>query len=438
MGEFNLELQADGWFMKVDVRGLGDDCRRAILQRVKDRLGFNGAIEALGIARGSMHNYLNGVRRIPDEVVSKALRYIDEKDFNEIVGGLERLRALGIIRSDGSVDYSLALQVLAMASRDEYVKQAILRFAVENFREDLKKMLGIIPSMVKLTWEKGFEEFLSERKKRRKVKDPETLKYYKGLFEKHLEGKVLSEDLVNYVINNSNKWLRNVFRHYIQYLYHVRRISPETYGWMMEVVPSRSYKVDVRPYPINMQDLQRTMNFLKKDHEKYYIAYRLMLEGGLRLSHTIRLLENWNPNEIIEINGLGIDTQRLVCFEDKGFCRYYVGIREIVKPCEWAYFSIETLKLIEKYGRTHIDEYAIIKYVKRNNLLPPKYMRKISWRLMIQTMSREIARFIQSRFGELKVSEARYEDLLSETDQYYPKYLQHLSKTIPVMNASST
>jgi intergrase/recombinase len=213
-------------------------------------------------------------------------------------------------------------------------------------------------------------------------------------------------------------------------LYHVRKITPETYGWIMEVVPSRSYKVDVRPYPINMQDLQRTMSFLKEDHEKYYIAYRLMLEGGLRLSHTIKLLESWSPNEVIEINGLGIDTQRLVCFEDEGFCRYYVGVKEVVKPCEWAYFSMETLRLIEKYGRTHIDEYAIIKYVKRNNLLPPKYMRKISWRLMIQTMSREIARFIQSRFGELKVSEARYEDLLSEADQYYPKYLEHLNRTI--------
>jgi hypothetical protein len=94
------------------------------LQRVKDRLGFNEAIEALGIAGSSLRNYLNGIRRIPDEVVSKVLRYLDEKDFNEIVGGLERLRALGIIRSNGSVDCSLALQVLAMASRDEHVKSS--------------------------------------------------------------------------------------------------------------------------------------------------------------------------------------------------------------------------------------------------------------------------------------------------------------------------
>jgi intergrase/recombinase len=56
----------------------------------------------------------------------------------------------------------------------------------------------------------------------------------------------------------------------------------------------------------------------------------------------------------------------------------------------------------------------------------PKYMRKIAWRLMIKAMSREVARFIQSRFGELKVSEARYEDLLSEADQHYSKYLEKL------------
>jgi intergrase/recombinase len=56
----------------------------------------------------------------------------------------------------------------------------------------------------------------------------------------------------------------------------------------------------------------------------------------------------------------------------------------------------------------------------------PKYVRKIAWRLMIKAMPREVARFIQSRFGELKVSEARYEDLLSEADQHYSKYLEKL------------
>jgi intergrase/recombinase len=57
-------------------------------------------------------------------------------------------------------------------------------------------------------------------------------------------------------------------------------------------------------------------------------------------------------------------------------------------------------------------------------------VRKAAWRLMIRAMPREVARFIQSRFGELKISEARYEDLLGEADQYYPGYLSVLSSIL--------
>ncbi len=67
---------------------------------------------------------------------------------------------------------------------------------------------------------------------------------------------------------------------------------------------------------------------------------------------------------------------------------------------------------------------------RRHGLVLPKYMRKASWRLMVKTMNREAARFIQSRFGELRVSEARYEDLLSEADQQYPAYLKLLEETL--------
>jgi intergrase/recombinase len=34
------------------------------------------------------------------------------------------------------------------------------------------------------------------------------------------------------------------------------------------------------------------------------------------------------------------------------------------------------------------------------------------------------------RFSELRISEARYEDLLSEADSYYPKYLEKLHKLV--------
>jgi intergrase/recombinase len=431
MSELTSDVSSAEWFRRVNVKALSDEARRKILERVKEKLGFTRALEVLDISKGAMHNYLHGLRRVPDEVVYRALQLLDEGEFNEIVQGVDRLRAVGIIRDDGSIDYSLILQAVALASRDEYLKQAILKFTVENFREDLRKMLGLSLAHVVFKWEQGFEEFLRERKKRRKVTDPETVAYYRSLFEKHLEGKTLSEELVNYVVNHENKWLRNVFRHYIQYLYYMRKIPPETYGWIMEVVPSRSYKLDVRLYPINLEDVARTLKYLEENHELYYLIYRLMLEGGLRLSHALLLVESFNPRELVEIPGVGLETTRLVCFNDKGFCRYYLGVRGSQKPCEWAYFSTETLKLLEEYAGESVDRNSVRKYAKRNGLLQPKYMRKVAWRLMIKSMPREVARFVQSRFGELRISEARYEDLLSEADDYYPEYLSYLQTLIP-------
>jgi len=194
----------------------------------------------------------------------------------------------------------------------------------------------------------------------------------------------------------------------------------------MEVVPSRSYSLDVRTYPINLEDVAKTFGYLRKRHEKYYTLYRLMLEGGLRLSHAVHVVKTFSPGEVVEVPRISPETRRLVCFEDKGFCRYYAGIRGSQKPCEWVYFSIETLELVKRYSGTSIDRRNVTWYAKRHGLVVPKMLRKVSWRILVQVMPREVARFIQSRFGELKISEARYEDLLSEADEHYPKYLEKL------------
>jgi len=48
---------------------------------------------------------------------------------------------------------------------------------------------------------------------------------------------------------------------------------------------------------------------------------------------------------------------------------------------------------------------------------------------MVKTMPREVARFIQNRFGELRVGETRYEDLLSEADETPQSTLNILEQT---------
>ena len=210
-------------------------------------------------------------------------------------------------------------------------------------------------------------------------------------------------------------------------------ISPETFGWIMEVVPSRSYRLDVRPYPVELEDVKRTLNYLREHHMVYYTVYRVMLESGARFEHVLWMIEWWNPDERVEIPGTSIVTRRLVCFDDRGFCRYYMGLREETKPCEWVYLSEYSLELLEQVTPRHINRHQVRKYARKHNLLLPKYVRKVAWRLMVKAMSREAARFVQSRFGELRVSEARYEDLLGEADRQYPAYLQLLARELSLI-----
>jgi len=98
-----------------------------------------------------------------------------------------------------------------------------------------------------------------------------------------------------------------------------------------------------------------------------------------------------------------------------------------VKPREWAYFSAETLKLLEKYAGRRVVKELVHRYVKRHGLLAPKYMQKAAWRLMVRSTPREVACFIQSRLEELKVSGARYEDPLTEADERYLRIVEALN-----------
>jgi len=176
----------DVWYESVNVEALSEEVKRAILEAVKNKLGFSKACEALDIAKSSLHRYLSGERKIPADVVKRALRFLTKSEFESIVSEWDKLKALGIIKENGVVDYGLVLRILAIAARDEYLKNAILRFVVENFREDLRKMLGISFAGIRFEWSEDFERFLVERKKRKKIKDAETLNYYKSLFMRYL------------------------------------------------------------------------------------------------------------------------------------------------------------------------------------------------------------------------------------------------------------
>ncbi|RLF08016.1 MAG: integrase, partial [Thermoprotei archaeon] len=388
------------WFELLDFSKLGQEDRYRILDYLIEKLGRDRVQSLLGISRVSMWRLLNRRAPITDDCLRKMLENISRDEFNSIVSAERRLRALGVVRDDGTINYSLALELLALASRDEYLKQLVVRFCVENFREDLRKMLGMSLASIEFKWSDDFERYLQEFKKRRLVRSPETIAYYKNIFMQHLEGKRLTESLVSYVVNHKNQWLRNVFRHYVQYLYSRRKISVEVYAWLMEVVPSRKYKLDVREYPIKMEAVVRTLRELREKHPLYYLVYRLMLESGLRVNHALMFIKAYSPSDVIEVPGVDVITGRLVILD--AHCRYYLGVRDSVKPCEWVFFSKDLLPLLEAFKGVNVSRHALLKYVKGHGLLLPKYLRKVNWRIITRAIpDKDVCRFIQSRLGEI-------------------------------------
>jgi len=86
-----------------------------------------------------MHNYLHGVRSVPDEVVYRALQHLEEGEFNEIVKGVDRIRSVGIIREDDSIDYSLILQAIALAAPRRVPQASITQIHCGELQEGPEK-----------------------------------------------------------------------------------------------------------------------------------------------------------------------------------------------------------------------------------------------------------------------------------------------------------
>jgi len=210
--------------------------------------------------------------------------------------------------------------------------------------------------------------FLREHKRRRKVSTDETVRYYRSLFKRYLEGRELSEELVDYVVSHENGWLRNVFRHYVQYLYYRRKIPLETFGWLMEVVPSRGYRAGVRVFEIDLELFEVSLRYLRERCDLYYLYFLLMYYSGIRLEHVVKLVATFKPREIVYIPMLDRESPRLVCPEGGGFCRYYLGLTG-GKPCEWVYFPRELLKTLSLYSGELRESATVSRYFTRHDLL---------------------------------------------------------------------
>ncbi len=121
----------------------------------------------------SLQRLLNRKAAIDDEKLRKLLSLVTEQELRDILGSEILLEAAV---NDPVLDYTsgLVIEILRLAAGDEYLRNLLIKFVVENFREDVERALSVVIPAIRLEWSDEFEELLREQKKGRKVTDPDT------------------------------------------------------------------------------------------------------------------------------------------------------------------------------------------------------------------------------------------------------------------------
>ncbi len=426
------------WWEKVDISRVDQETRRLLLLKIKEKYPTSELLARLGIkSRATLTKYLKYGRRIPDEVVATMLENLEEEEFWSLLSGRRKQEAIGLIDSEtGKVDYESVMELLKLAIREPILKKIFLEFISKYLRNELLQLMPAKLPAIELKWTSEFEDYL---RKEKKIQDEDTIKYYRNLFKKHLEGRELNERLVRR-LRNAPPWLRVVFRHYVRYLFFYRRIDEDTFAWLLVFVPGRSYPKETYISEYSLDEVRRTFEKLYSHNKKMYWFYRLLLESGARPEHAAEMLANWNPDEVVRIKELrGRSEPRLVCFEE--FCRYYLGIKRRNKQAGWIYMSRETYEYFSAIAPVKITKDMSKKYRRKHKLLNPSDMRKIAEQWMKSVFSKHpellegdspetIMAFVQFRTGELKVSHRHYDNLRRKADKLYPYYLEYLGNVI--------
>jgi hypothetical protein len=134
----------------LDLSKVSQDDRRRILSRAVEKLGRGVVREILEISDVTLWRMLSGKAVIGDDRLLKILQLLSRDEVLEALGARRSLIACGILYEEGGVNRAAAIEFIREASKDEYFKKLLLDFIVANYREELKKILGIVPEKVEL------------------------------------------------------------------------------------------------------------------------------------------------------------------------------------------------------------------------------------------------------------------------------------------------
>ncbi|MEM1704074.1 MAG: hypothetical protein QXQ31_08480 [Zestosphaera sp.] len=134
------------WYEVLNLKSLSEEDRARILQYVVDKHGRETVQDVLKVSRITMWRLLSGKSRLDDERLKLLLAMITEDEFRRV------LEAAGLVKEGEYVDYPLVLEVVKLILRDEYLRNLVLRYVVDAYREGLRKLLGLSFAGVRLEW----------------------------------------------------------------------------------------------------------------------------------------------------------------------------------------------------------------------------------------------------------------------------------------------
>ena len=400
--------------------------------------------QLLDVSKSTIHRVLARQQAPPAKLRVKLCELLSDEELLQILRGRQLLEQYNLVDEDGRLNKALALALLDAMLQDELLREEVLSYILKYYKTEIIEKLSETLPKIQLRWSVGFEKWLTERKS--KPISQRTLKDYKNYWYNCLEGKVLGWHLTKQLNAKQmlcadgeyhpTAWPRQVFRHYVNYLYSIGRLDWDTYTRLLLAVPGRRYGRKVLQKPILIDDVKRTLQVLREERQDIYTLYLFMLYSAARFEHSLKIFKEWKTDEVVYVSYLNRNVKRLECFEE--FCRYYVGHENSQKPAGFAYFPTYLIHYINKYRSVLPGRRVIEKVVARLDVLRPKTIRIFAIREMKKVFDdTDTFKFITSKFGELTVSARHYLDLLSEADTIYSRYIKHIREVIGDENAAA-
>ena len=124
----------------IDVSKLSSEDRLLLLKYVVERYGRDRVLSILNISRSTLYRIEKGLVRLDDAKTRRLLSIVRPEELRDALGSRRLLETLGIVKPNGVNNYSLIMEILKLASSDEYLKQLMIKFVVDDFRKTLRRL----------------------------------------------------------------------------------------------------------------------------------------------------------------------------------------------------------------------------------------------------------------------------------------------------------